>query len=266
MIITDNPDMKFCDASFIEATLNRYQLYTHPIENISYATVRDYCDSWDHLNALSSHGDLKNVQRPWMLKTILSHVPRGGRLLEIGGGHPLIGATLVRMGYNVTVVDPYDGSGNGPIEYQMYVKKFPEVRIIRQFIKPDMDEFSKDKGGFDAIYSISVLEHIPLSVLENEVFPAIRTYLRPQGFSIHAIDMVRKGIGDKDHLKMLLKVAELSGISERDVLQVIEKMDEDVETYYLSAEAHNLWRMGTPYEKFPMRICTGMQICTVIGP
>ncbi len=158
-------------------------------------------------------------------------------------------------------VDPYDGTGNGPTEYKIFVKNFPEVRLIRQFLRPDMEELSKEKESFDAIYSISVLEHVPLSALEEDVFPAIKMYLRPQGLSIHAIDMVRKGIGDKESLSMLLKIAELSEIPEVDVMQGLEQMDDDVETYYLSAEGHNLWRNGILYEKFPMRKCTSMQVC-----
>jgi len=30
------------------------------------------------------------VQRPWVLKAILGRVPRGGRVLEIGAGEPLV--------------------------------------------------------------------------------------------------------------------------------------------------------------------------------
>ena len=42
----------------------------------SYATVRDYCESVDLLPEITpTDGDLKNVQRPWALKAILSRAP-----------------------------------------------------------------------------------------------------------------------------------------------------------------------------------------------
>ncbi len=219
-------------------------------------------DSWDYLNPLSRHGDLKNVQRPWALKAVLSQVPPGGKLLEFGGGQPLIAATLARMGYDVTIVDPYDGTGNGPTEYERYVKEFPEVRLIRERFQPKMAELIGEEGSFDAVYSISVIEHIPFPMLKN-VFAAMRIYLRPTGLSIHAIDYIRKGNGNDEHREMLRDMTKLSGISEDEVHQMLHRMDEDIETYYLSAEAHNAWRMGLTYDEFPMRVCVSLQLCTL---
>ena len=55
----------------------------------SYATVRDYCESLDHLPQITGlDGDLKNVQRPWAVKALLRSVPSPARVLEIGGGEP----------------------------------------------------------------------------------------------------------------------------------------------------------------------------------
>src|SRR4051794_19670161 len=57
----------------------------------SYATVRDYCESVDHLPQVTPlDGDLKNVQRPWAIKAILANLPPPARLLEIGGGEPIV--------------------------------------------------------------------------------------------------------------------------------------------------------------------------------
>ena len=39
---------------------------------LSYATVRDYCESVDDLPQIApTDGDLKNVQRPW---TVIGHI------------------------------------------------------------------------------------------------------------------------------------------------------------------------------------------------
>jgi 2-polyprenyl-3-methyl-5-hydroxy-6-metoxy-1,4-benzoquinol methylase len=262
--ISNNPSMKFCDEEFVKSTLKKYKISDEIYPEFSYATVRDFCDSWDHLRPLSRHGDLKNVQRPWALKTILSHIPIGGKLLEFGGGQPLIAATLARMGYDVTIVDPYDGTGNGPTEYEQYISEYPEVRLIKGYFHPGMAELLGEEGSFDCVYSISVIEHIPLPMM-TDVFSAMQMYVKSTGYSLHAIDFVYKGCSSDEHMEMLRELAKLSGISEDMIHQTLLHMDEDVETYYLSAEAHNAWRMGLTYDEFPMRICVSLQLCTPLS-
>ena len=57
--------------------LQRYQ-DIYPAPELAYGTVRDYCDSCDHLPYLSNYqGDLKDFQRPWTVKAILEHADRG---------------------------------------------------------------------------------------------------------------------------------------------------------------------------------------------
>ena len=85
------------------------------VEPLSYGTVRDLADSRDHFAGLArASGDMKDLQRCWMVKAVLGTVERGGRLVEIGAGEPLVADLLSRLGHEVTVIDPYDGSGNGP--------------------------------------------------------------------------------------------------------------------------------------------------------
>jgi glycosyltransferase involved in cell wall biosynthesis len=99
------------------------------LPRLSYATVRDYCDSADHLADLArASGDMKDVQRPWVLKAILGQVPVGTRLLEIGAGEPLVADLLSRLGYDVTVVDPYDGRDRGPANFDGLTAAFPRLR------------------------------------------------------------------------------------------------------------------------------------------
>ena len=72
------------------------------------ARCRDYCDSFDHLQPLATlNGDLKDLQRPWMLKAVLGAARgRRGRLLEIGAGEPFVADLLRRLGHEVWIVDP----------------------------------------------------------------------------------------------------------------------------------------------------------------
>src|SRR5687767_3105883 len=100
------------NAEVTAALLKRFRTPGCP-SGTSYATVRDYCESLDEIPQITAmDGDLKNVQRPWAVKTILAHVPPPARLLEIGGGEPIVSGFLAELGYDVTLVDPYDGFGN----------------------------------------------------------------------------------------------------------------------------------------------------------
>ena len=231
----------------------------YAVDKLSYATVRDFCDSMDNLRSLATiNNDLKDVQRPWVLKAIVSSVPHGAKLLEIGAGDPHVANILDQLGYDVTVIDPYDGTGNGPKEFDAVSRQFPRIKFIRDFFNTETKGI--ELNSFDCIYSISVLEHVPDPDLV-ELFKAARMFGKSEGFSsIHAIDHVLVGNGAESHLeKLKLMVKELAlDVVELDKMLV--RLADDVETYYLSAESHNMWRGGLPYDKFPMRKCVSIQI------
>ena len=234
---------------------------------LSVGTVRDYCDSHDHLRALATaQGDLKDLQRPWMVKAVLGLVPAvGSRLLEIGGGEPLAAAQLAELGYEVTVVDPYDGSGRGPTEFAEFALHYPRVRLVRQIFECGLEEFRGER--FDAIYSISVLEHVMEPAL-RQLFEAIAEHLKPGGYSIHCMDCVSAGVGDRFHIEQgervldyqetLVSRPENPGVRPG-ARELIDAAHADLETFYLSAAGHNLWRGGLPYEQFPFRKVVSLQ-------
>jgi glycosyltransferase involved in cell wall biosynthesis len=230
---------------------------------VSYATVADFCDSVEHLRKIATHnGDLKDAQRPWMLKAILAHVAPGGRLLEIGAGEPFVADLLSSLGYDVWVVDPYDGFGNGPTEFELFKSRYPKLRFLRQYFSGADDQLPKH--GFDCIYSISVLEHVPDDLIPG-VFNGIRACLRRDGWTIHAIDHVLRGDGAASHLDKLQVVAARCGVSPEDLNYELAAAAADTETYYLSAEGHNRWRGSTPYSDFPMRVCISVQLCAPLA-
>lgn len=231
---------------------------------LGYATVQDYCDSMDHLHALATvNKDMKDVQRSWVFKAILGSVSRGSKLLEIGAGEPHVADLLSRLGYDVTVVDPYDGSGNGPLQYQAFVRDYPYIRFIRDIFTDRVE--GVEPGSFDCIYSISVLEHIPESSIAA-VFEGMSRFSKAtSGYSIHAIDHVLKGRGDREHLAKLHIMMDHFGISRAELDKLLRKLEDDTEAYFLSAFSHNLWRATTPYDDFPMRRCVSIQICLPIA-
>lgn len=217
---------------------------------ISYGTVRDFADSTDNMPGLAgANFDMKDMQRCWTIKAIVGNVPRGSRILEIGAGEPLVAGVLSRLGYRATVVDPYDGSGNGPREYEAFRQAYPDVRFVREQFPPE-----EDLGdGFAAVYSISVLEHVPLEAIDGLIASARRLIAAAGGLSIHAVDHVVAGWSADSHLEKLERIVAASGLPGEELAATIVQLERDPETYFVSAESHNRWRGGLDYDSYPMR-------------
>lgn len=227
------------------------ELYgNYELDPISFGSVRDFADSIDNLPGLAAaQADMKNLQRCWAVKAVLGNVRRGGHLVEIGAGEPLVAGLLTRLGYRVTIVDPYDGSGNGPREHAEFVTAYPGVEIIRDQFPPR--EALRDP--VDCVYSISVLEHVPLEAIDA-VISGSRELLRPTGgCSIHAVDNVLAGWGAESHREGLDRIVAGLGLGADELAATLESMAIDPETYLVSAESHNQWRGALDYDAYPMR-------------
>lgn len=234
-------------------------LATTEIESgLSYGTVRDFAQGAEFFpKLLSFNGDIKDAQRYWMLKAILSTQPVGATLLEIGAGEPLVADILGRLGYKVIVVDPYEGAGNGPTELDHFKRLYQNVEYVVDWFSRHIDGVRP--SSINCCYSISVIEHIPIEKLQV-VSDAIAYFTVPEGSSIHAVDVVSLGAGAEYHKEMFLKFSQLLGYDGRQAVMALETAAEDPDTYYLSAEAHNRWRGAVSYDEFPMRRVQSMQI------
>jgi hypothetical protein len=230
---------------------------TFEVEPVSYATVRDYADSTDTMEGLASAtGDMRNVQRCWTVKAVLGTVPRGGRLLEIGAGEPLVAGLLARLGYDVTVVDPYDGSANGPLEYALFQALYPDVRFVRDRF-PTREPLA---DGYDAVYSIAVLEDVPYDTLEELIESAGALVAERGGCTIHSTDFVLAGWGADAHREQMRRIVAAAGLDPAQLDATVEAMRDDPDTYLVSAEAHNRWRGSVPYDAYPMRRTGSLQL------
>jgi hypothetical protein len=221
-----------------------------PLAPISYGTVRDFADSGDHMTGLAGASfDMKDLQRCWAIKAILGNVERGSRILEIGAGEPLVAGMLSRLGYDVTVVDDYQGGGNGPREFKRFQTAYPDVHFVRELFPP-----SEPLGDdYAAVFSISVLEHVPLEAVGPAVEAGHQLVAKRGGCSIHAVDHVLAGWGADEHREKLNRIVTALGLSEQDLATQIATMESDPETYFVSAEAHNRWRGDLPYDQYTMR-------------
>ena len=247
-------------APAVETAVDRYQSFDPPA--LGYATVRDYCDSVESLPDLARlSGDLKDVQRPWTLKAILGRIPSGARLLEVGAGDPYVADVLSRLGYDVTVVDPYDGRDRGPNAFEAIRDEHPNVRFVRGTFP---DAMPGADAPYDCIYSISVLEHIPEAEVPN-LWAGIRRLSTANATTIHAIDHVHLGVGDAAHRERLRVIVHEAGIEPAHLDDLLAAIDCDPDAYFLSAEGHNLWRGSQPYDEFPMRRCVSIQLCVPVA-
>jgi hypothetical protein len=226
------------------------------VDPLSYGTVRDLADSRDHFAGLArASGDMKDLQRCWVVKAVLGRVERGTSLVEIGAGEPLVADLLSRLGHEVTVVDPYDGSGNGPLEFERFRRAYPDVTFIRERFPPDQGLASE----VACVYSISVLEHVPLERI-GAVVDATGNALAPGGCAIHAIDHVLAGWGAESHLERLQEIVRRSGLGPDDLDRTLDQLREDPDAYFVSAEAHERWRGAIPYDEYPMRRIASMGV------
>ncbi|MBE7386050.1 MAG: class I SAM-dependent methyltransferase [Leptolyngbya sp. SIO1E4] len=259
--------VQLLDESSKRFLVERYAQKAFP--ELGYATVRDFCDSVDHLPQICYlNGDLKNVQRAWTVKAILGTVPPGSKLLEVGGGVPLVAGMLAELGYQVTLVDPYEGAGNGPTEYEAYIRQFPNVTFVKSLFDSNLAGYAE--SSFDCIYSVSVLEHIPQQGIE-EIYNGIHKFLKPGGHSIHCVDVVIQGKGTQRHentlrdvlylQKLLQEINFLRNDSDQICNEMLLRLKDDLETFYLSAMGHNLWRGSQPYDEFPFRKVVSIQTC-----
>lgn len=228
---------------------------------LSYATVRDFCDSADHLPQITSgDGDLKNGQRPWGVKALVGTVPPPARLLEVGGGEPGMASFLDEIGYDITVIDPYDGSGRGPVEYETFQLQFPRVKLIREILRPAVKSLAGQQ--FDAIFSVSVLEHLSPQACD-ECFAGIKELLKPGGVSLHCFDFILRG-HDAAHdrvvaARIIAAQAALASTPAPDIDALVAQAQNDSETFYLSAQGHQWWRCGRSYDEFPFRQVVSLQ-------
>jgi uncharacterized UPF0146 family protein len=245
----------------LKTLVDRYE-DNFPLTAASYGTVEDFADSVDTMpNLAGANFDMKDLQRCWMLKAVLGNVPIGSRLLEIGAGEPLVAGALSRIGYDVTVVDAYDGSGNGPREFETFRTAYPDLTFVREHFPPQ----TPVGDDFAAIYSISVLEHVPLDVIDSVMDRSRELLAKQQGVSIHAVDHVLAGWGAEEHLEKLRRIAAGMGVAEAELDAALAQLKDDPETYFVSAESHNRWRGALPYEQYPMRRIVSVNLFSGAG-
>ena len=97
--------------------------------------------------------DLKTYQDLLVMRFIQDYIPKGSRILDVGGGNSRMLKHFHKT-YECWNLDKLEGIGNGP----QAVKDVP-YKLVRAY----MGDFSNElpENYFDLVFSISALEHVP---------------------------------------------------------------------------------------------------------
>jgi hypothetical protein len=188
--------------------------------------------------------DLKYYQHLLAWQALCASLPEGAAVLEIGGGVSPLGKALARS-FDYTNLDPLAGAGNGPTS----APPDHPGRLIRAAL----GDFSAElpDGGFDAVVSVSALEHVPE---DPDAWRAMAGDLarlaRPGGLHLHLFDVVAKpgGHWTNGFLPYLL-----ARLGRRDELAAFADALADPDWHFLSEAAYArnwLPTTGIPFAAF----------------
>ncbi len=131
-----------------------------------------------------SSWSLKRYQDLLVFSFIKQMLPRGSKLLEVGGGDSRIIAYFKHR-YECWNVDKLVGCGQGPTRIDTI-----GFRLVQDY----MGNFnpSLPPNYFDFVFSISALEHVPEhnpQLLEN-ILTDLNRVLKPGCYSLHCLDSI----------------------------------------------------------------------------
>jgi SAM-dependent methyltransferase len=150
------------------------------LKHMGYLFVREYFWKYFQNDSYSNQNNLNNDNKTEKSKP---------RVLEVGAG---AGITAYAMFENTAEYWIADKPGFYDKEK---FEKAQQIRTKAILIPSFMGEFSKDipSNYFDIIFSVSVIEHIPINELFDSVSDMYRI-LKPGGFMLHSLDLRRRQI------------------------------------------------------------------------
>jgi 2-polyprenyl-3-methyl-5-hydroxy-6-metoxy-1,4-benzoquinol methylase len=191
----------------------------------------------DFFNVDMDDVDLKCYQDLFIYNFLLTNLPRGSKILEVGGGNSRIFRWFSSY-YDITILDKFEGNGNGPQVIPEHLKNI----VIRDYLGSFNNELKNN--SFDCVFSLSVLEHIPFdSETMQNVTKDIERLLKPNGISVHVVDCVLKN--ENNYWKHPIVDELMKLTNNKNTIQASE-LSEDKDFYYMSEKAYNkTWKIHT---------------------
>jgi hypothetical protein len=132
--------------------------------------------------------DLKVYQDYLTYCFILRNIPKGARILEVGGGDSRV-LKYFSKDYECWNADKCEGLGNGPIKFTS-----PHYRIVYDYVGSFNPELPNNH--FDFVFSISALEHTPEDAnIRVNVLKDMNRVLKPGCPSFHCFDSILRSAG-----------------------------------------------------------------------
>lgn len=192
--------------------------------------------------------DLKVYQDYLVYLFLAAHVPKGARVLEVGGGDSRI-LKHFAQNYECWNLDKCEGLGNGPKRFTS-----PHYRMVYDYIGNFNAEVPEHY--FDFVFSISALEHVPedQAVREN-IEKDLRRVAKPGAPMFHLFDCVVRADGTAWVNGLIPYLARTVPV--RTQLLPVEAVAVDPTIYFMSEVAFNAswaalvkrsyWEFGRPF-------------------
>jgi ubiquinone/menaquinone biosynthesis C-methylase UbiE len=188
--------------------------------------------------------DLKVYQDYLTYCFILRNIPKGARILEVGGGDSRV-LKYFSKDYECWNADKCEGLGNGPIKFTS-----PHYRIVYDYVgsfNPELPDHH-----FDFVFSISALEHSPEDqAIRVNVLKDMNRVLKPGCPSFHCFDSILRPAG-KSWVNGLIPYLYANAPLQTRFAPLAE-IESDPDTYAMSQHAYeSSWQSITKdsYEKF----------------
>lgn len=221
----------FCDFSY--SKLSHFALF----QNLPFC-------SFDSTAPSPEHSDLKVYQDFLCYLFLENNLPKGAKILEVGGGDSRI-LKHFSSHFECWNMDKSEGMGNGPIQFHS-----DRFRTVYDYIGTHNPELPSNY--FDCVFSISALEHTPEEpALYPTILGDINRVLKPGAYALHCFDIIFDrpfGHWVNSLIPFLLQNAPI-----RSSFKDAETMLRDPDAYYMSRLAFDrCWKncVGESYESF----------------
>jgi len=174
--------------------------------------------------------DLKVYQDYLVYCYILRNIPKGSKILEVGGGDSRV-LKFFSGDYECWNADKCEGLGNGPIKFAS-----PHYRIVYDYVGSNNPELPD--AYFDFVFSISALEHTPEDpAIRVNVLKDISRVLKRGCPSFHCFDAILR-LGGKSWVNGLIPYLYGNALMQTRSVP-LEEIEQDKDTYAMSQGAYD---------------------------
>lgn len=131
--------------------------------------VREPGDEFDQKGIFGFQGnnDTRRFEYPWAYHAV--DIRRGMNVLEVGGGMSGFQFVLAKSGAKVVNVDPGMDDIGGHVTKDFIARANAKLGTNVTLLKEYIANASLQDGTFDVAYSVSVIEHIPVSHIDESM-------------------------------------------------------------------------------------------------